>query len=349
STGTLTGTPTITGITGLNTTISQLLSGVTYNWSVRSRNGAATSDWSAVQTFTTVNNAAIAATPVLSWPVGGVTVYTNSPTLSWFLNSASTGLTYELKYSTSPSLTGAAVIPGLTRTQYILENLVPGTTYYWSVRSFDGTVYSTPSVTGKFVIFAGNYAVTPVPGSPADGVEITDNEPVLSWYLPTSGDVESYTVEYSAYPDMAMAVSNNVTASTLTIKEVPGTEVFWRVQSKNSKGEVSAFSEIEKFVKSPATGIGQSDNAVTVYSLKQNFPNPFNPSTTIAYEIPRQSHVELIVYDMLGRAAAVLVSKDQSAGSYKVQFDASSLPSGVYIYKIHAGEFMASKKLLLIK
>lgn len=85
------------------------------------------------------------------------------------------------------------------------------------------------------------------------------------------------------------------------------------------------------------------------YNLRQNYPNPFNPSTTISYFIPKISFVELKVYDMLGREVTTLVRSLQNTGEYKVQFDASSLPSGMYIYSIQAGEFRASKKFLLIK
>lgn len=92
------------------------------------------------------------------------------------------------------------------------------------------------------------------------------------------------------------------------------------------------------------------DNQVIAkFRLSQNFPNPFNPSTTISYSIPKQSHVEMRLFDMLGREVATIVSKEQSAGDYKVQFDGSSLPSGVYIYTLQAGQFRDSKKLLLLK
>lgn len=85
------------------------------------------------------------------------------------------------------------------------------------------------------------------------------------------------------------------------------------------------------------------------YSLSQNYPNPFNPSTTISYSIPKGSFVELRIYDILGREVLTLVNQEQNAGTYKIKFDASSLPSGVYIYSIRAGEFMESKKLMLLK
>lgn len=95
--------------------------------------------------------------------------------------------------------------------------------------------------------------------------------------------------------------------------------------------------------------VGDGSSRVKDFALMQNYPNPFNPATTLSYSIPRTSYVELKVYDMLGREAASLVNKEQSAGEYKVQFHASNLPSGVYIYSIKAGEFRDSKKLMLVK
>ena len=85
------------------------------------------------------------------------------------------------------------------------------------------------------------------------------------------------------------------------------------------------------------------------FKLFQNYPNPFNPSTTIKYRLKSASNVQLIVYDILGQQVATLVNQNQKAGYHTVQFDASNLASGTYIYKITAGEFDAVKKLLLIK
>ncbi|MGE5401959.1 MAG: S8 family serine peptidase [Ignavibacteriales bacterium] len=85
------------------------------------------------------------------------------------------------------------------------------------------------------------------------------------------------------------------------------------------------------------------------YVLHNNYPNPFNPATTISYSLPKQSYVDLKVYDILGRKITTLVSKTQGAGEYSVQFNGSSLPSGVYIYTIQAGDFRDSKRLLLLK
>ena len=86
-----------------------------------------------------------------------------------------------------------------------------------------------------------------------------------------------------------------------------------------------------------------------VFELSQNYPNPFNPTTVIQYSIPMNEFVTLRVYDVLGREVQTLVNKEQSAGVYNVEFNASKLTSGVYFYRIEAGKFVAVKKLLLLK
>jgi photosystem II stability/assembly factor-like uncharacterized protein len=85
------------------------------------------------------------------------------------------------------------------------------------------------------------------------------------------------------------------------------------------------------------------------YYLYQNYPNPFNPVTTINYELPITNYVNLSVYDILGREAAVLVNEKQTAGKYKVEWNASSYPSGVYFYQLSAGDYSETKKMVLLK
>jgi hypothetical protein len=85
------------------------------------------------------------------------------------------------------------------------------------------------------------------------------------------------------------------------------------------------------------------------YSLQQNYPNPFNPNTTISYQLSMNSLTTLKVYDILGREIATLVNELKTAGNYNIIFNASKLSSGMYIYKLQAGEFSAVKKLVLVK
>jgi len=99
-------------------------------------------------------------------------------------------------------------------------------------------------------------------------------------------------------------------------------------------------------------------NATTVKSLStlpknfelyQNYPNPFNPSTVISYQMPTAGHVVLKIYDILGRDVATLVNEEKSAGNYKVTFNGSRLASGMYFYQLKAGDYLQTKKLMLLK
>ncbi|MDZ7766498.1 MAG: T9SS type A sorting domain-containing protein [Melioribacteraceae bacterium] len=96
------------------------------------------------------------------------------------------------------------------------------------------------------------------------------------------------------------------------------------------------------------TGVDDEETLVD-YSLEQNYPNPFNPTTVINYSVPLESKVKLIVYDVLGKEIAKLVNEEKSAGSYKVEFDASSLSSGIYFYTLTAGNFSETRKMMLLK
>jgi hypothetical protein len=98
------------------------------------------------------------------------------------------------------------------------------------------------------------------------------------------------------------------------------------------------------------TAIQKSQPAIaSKFSLNQNYPNPFNPTTNITYQIPEKSMVSLKVYNVLGQAVATLVHGEQARGQYNVRFDGSGLTSGVYIYRLQAGNFSQSKELMLIK
>ncbi|MGB2959551.1 MAG: T9SS type A sorting domain-containing protein, partial [Bacteroidota bacterium] len=105
-----------------------------------------------------------------------------------------------------------------------------------------------------------------------------------------------------------------------------------------------------------ATSVEAEETVPATYALSQNYPNPFNPSTQIQYELPAANHVSLRVYDILGREVAELVNGRQSAGRHTVTFDAQqtgrggmSLSSGVYIFRLKAGDYLATRKMMLVK
>jgi hypothetical protein len=105
--------------------------------------------------------------------------------------------------------------------------------------------------------------------------------------------------------------------------------------TKNGGGVTSAGQEREALLKD--------------FSLEQNYPNPFNPVTTINYQLAMNSFVTVTVFDLLGRKVATLANQERSAGNYSVQWDASTLSSGMYLYRISAGSFTQTKKMMLIR
>jgi len=96
-------------------------------------------------------------------------------------------------------------------------------------------------------------------------------------------------------------------------------------------------------------GIIQSSNIAKEYLLQQNYPNPFNPVTNIKFEIPESRYSVLKIFNVVGEEVASLINGRLNAGSYEVTFDGSNLPSGVYFYRLTAGEFSEEKKMVLIK
>jgi ligand-binding sensor domain-containing protein len=97
------------------------------------------------------------------------------------------------------------------------------------------------------------------------------------------------------------------------------------------------------------TSLNDEDEIVNQFVFEQNYPNPFNPNTAIEYSLFENSFVILKVYDMLGSEVALLINEEKAAGKYRVDFDASKLSTGVYIYKLTAGSFSSTKKMLVTK
>ncbi|MFQ5641987.1 MAG: T9SS type A sorting domain-containing protein, partial [bacterium] len=105
----------------------------------------------------------------------------------------------------------------------------------------------------------------------------------------------------------------------------------------------------QKVTLSTVTAIKEQHGVPATFALQQNYPNPFNPATTIRFSLPRREHVTLTVVDILGREVATLLDEKLSAGEHSLVFHAKGLSSGVYFYRITAGQFMQLRKAILIK
>jgi hypothetical protein len=97
------------------------------------------------------------------------------------------------------------------------------------------------------------------------------------------------------------------------------------------------------------TSVQDQSRVPEKFALEQNYPNPFNPSTAINFSVPKASNIKLTVYNLLGQIVATLVDKYMEAGAYTVKYDAASIASGVYFYRLEAGQFISQKKMVLLR
>ena len=155
----------------------------------------------------------------------------------------------------------------------------------------------------------------------------------------TFSTTETYNAinSITAGPNFTITSSGNVTFGTPNV---------------NLMGEfVIESGGLFTVVNGIVNGIETLDDYVlpTEFDLYQNYPNPFNPTTTFNYQVPEISFITLKVYDVLGNIIANIVNEEKTAGKYQVEFDGSSLASGIYFYQLQAGSFIETKKMVLMK
>ena len=189
--------------------------------------------------------------------------------------------------------------------------------------------------------------------TPSDSVSIskTDNENI---YLINYGGISSLdilitytdTAQSGIFKNFGISFPPNSASTFLPVWEELENSLLTVLIDNGIDGTIDDTLYINNVV-----GVDDDRNLLTPseFNLTQNYPNPFNPATTIKYSIAKQSNVTLKVYDMLGSEIATLVNEEKPAGIYEIKFDASKLASGIYFYKIQAGSFIETKKMLMIK
>jgi len=217
------------------------------------------------------------------------------------------------------------------------------------------------------------FVATPENASPSKPQNLTvtvsaNFHPYLSWTVNTEPDLNSYIVDkYVTSPPGWQYLTTRSSSQNYyedpneTICVPPpgqqcesGHWIRYRVKAVDNTQKVSVPSDsVMQMVSGGAPDKisvdPPSSEKPTEYSLMQNYPNPFNPTTTISYSVPKNGLVTLKVYDILGTEVADLVNEVKEEGIYYVTFNASELPSGIYFYTLTSGNFMATKKLILLK
>jgi M6 family metalloprotease-like protein len=178
------------------------------------------------------------------------------------------------------------------------------------------------------------------------GSDVWDSQPIepdINWSdLQISTDSTTYNTIYSGPGRFYTERSNNYDSSGNSV-------VQFRVRVRDSQNKWSIWSNPISIKTNDQSIINSNTDPIKTFYVSQNYPNPFNPSTTIKYSIPTSEFVTLKVYDILGSEVATLVDENKPEGSYDLVFNGASLPSGVYIYQMKVGEFISTKKMILLK
>jgi len=287
-------------------------------------------------------------TPTFVSPANGAV---NQPTIlpvSW---SASAGaITYRLQIATTIAFTATAFDDStITTPSQQIGPLKINTTYYARVnaKNTNGTsAWSSPVWRFTTVALPGPVSLV----SPLHAAMIGADSVRFIWRKSQSA-VSRYWFELAADSLLTNPVIDSTLSANDTTKVVrrflTNQSYWWRVKAKNTTGW-GLFSEKRRF-SILRTGVASDNDVPLEFSLSQNYPNPFNPSTSINYTLPKSAQVELRIYDLKGREIQVLVNGRNEAGKYTVDFNAADLQSGVYFYRLRAGNFVQTRKMIVVK
>ncbi|HYQ87074.1 MAG TPA: glycosyl hydrolase family 18 protein, partial [Bacteroidota bacterium] len=297
--------------------------------------------------------------PVLSSPANGSSGVATNPTLSW--NASSGAATYRLQVSASSAFSTTAVDQsGISATSSAVSGLLNSTTYYWRVCAANSAGAGNWSNTSSFSTTAALPQVLAAPAlySPWNYATTTGATQKLVW-KPSAG-ATLYRVQVSINPNFSTLFCDQagIPSTSLSLGGfINGTVYYWRVSASNASA-TSPWSGIYHFLvrtngsalPSGTSILDQVENIVTEsYGLAQNFPNPFNPTTTIEFDLLQPGHATLKIYNAAGEEVATLIEGDLPAGRFQAVWNANGVPSGTYFYRLMAGGFSQTRKLVLMK
>ncbi|MBI4534947.1 MAG: T9SS type A sorting domain-containing protein, partial [Ignavibacteriae bacterium] len=267
--------------------------------------------------------------------------------------------------SITSSTPGATVILDSRPTTFLTPSLIPGIPFgQYSVAVMKSGFSSSPSLVLVSLDTAGthgfNFTVTNVPPQSAKSFEhfFSGDTLYLTCEAPSDQDLALIRINYrldGVFPQDPNDGTNLLHQISLpnqylnaTLVGMPmNTPHYFAVFAIDSGGLYSAPRTLIAIRTS--TGVAEGSSIPTEFALFQNYPNPFNPSTTIEFWLPKESNTTLEIYNLLGQKIATLVNEVRAPGTYKERFDASGLASGVYLYRLRAGEFVQTRKLLLLR
>ena len=332
------------------TDTSKSVSGLGYNqkyyWRVRSKNAGGSSAFAATWNFRTVMS--VPTAPVLLTPAANAIEQPTAGLLfSWRALAGATHYTIQIATDSTFASGLFRNDTTLTDTTRTITGLVQNTRYFWRIAGRNAGGPGPFTATRSFTTLA------PVPGvitllSPAHQSVVNKDSARFTWNRPTPGATR-YWFEIS--PDSAFgftSVDSTVTDTAKTYRPLnDNATYYWRVRGGTAT-KWGSFSEVRRF-SVVVTSVNTPQSVPTEFTLAQNFPNPFNPTTQITFGLPKESTVRVEVYNLLGQQVAEIARGVHAAGFHTVRFDASGLTSGMYLYKLTAGEVSLFRKMMLVK
>ncbi len=339
-------TPTIDDSTLTDTTITvdSLQNFTSYFWRVREKNNIGWGKYSGVRHFVVGD---LPGAPVLVSPAHLAQDQTTAQTFTWL--EPESGSVYHLQLDKNSDFTTPVFNDSsLNATSLVVNDLQLDMTYYWRARAWNALGWGAFSNVRTFQ--TGSLPGAPILLSPADGAVDLNRSVTFTWQIDENADEYHFQLATDSGIDSLVIEEIALTDSTTTGDSlIAGSQYFWRVRAKNSHGW-GPFSAVQDFSVENITSILDNSDLIQNYILSQNFPNPFNPQTTIRYALPRPGHATLEIFDVLGRSVAVLVSEEQSAGWHDIRFDATAFANGIYIYRLQVDKgYVEERKMLLLK
>ena len=284
--------------------------------------------------------------PTLVYPPDDEFVTSTHPSLHW--TSDGRAASYSLQVSRSRFFQSfAANVSGYVDTSFAVSGLDEDETYFWRVSLLDNIGRSGWSRMRSFT------TTMDVPNqvdliSPEDGALLTSDSVVFIWHR-SPFEADRYWLEISedslfTSPQVDSTLADTITSTSDLNKSQ---DYWWKVRAHDLFGW-GEFSEVWSF-SVLMTGVEDKQDIPREFSLSQNYPNPFNPSTRITYGLPKKVDVRLELFDLLGQRVALLVDEEEDMGWHGVLLQTSRLGSGVYFYRLQAGTFVDTRRLMVLK
>lgn len=334
-------------IAGTSRSVTTLQTDRSYYWRVLAKGPGGQGGFSNPWSFETIRTIPLAVS--LVYPANGAA---GLPTLGLTFRWNRTGSATHYGFQLGTDSTFASGLfkndTALTDTNRLINGLQTGTRYYWRVRARNSAGWGAYSPTWFMS------TLTPLPGQvalvgPPSGSLATADSAIFAWRGPTPSATRYwYEIALDSLFTSFRSIDSTLTDTARVFKPLlNGQRYYWRVRGWNPGGW-GPFSQtwtIQVIISSIA---GRPD-VPAAYALEQNHPNPFNPSTKIGFALPREGHAKLEIYNMLGQKVATVLDERREPGYHTVTFDASSLPSGVYLYRLATSGGAFVRKMILMK